>query len=793
MLNVSSLYIKHQENLLTVYRAVIDTSKEVTAIYVTIKCSIWAKNDNGDEVIHAQAFDLVIETEAGTPHNLGRFLVSGTKQQQFFRTLKIANLPLGAYKIRLTPIRASSLTTNIHTLSENNVVSTISTGVTIGGNAISVLAELGASTPPATATSWMSFDGKPQHSDQSGPSLQVSHINEIVVPLAPPTYPGYTVAQSRIRASDRIQNAAAESWSIPRGQIVRNHLFARTIAPQETDTGLLRVTESFATVDAIPRGAVVRILGKGSVVVTGNPNPLAPPIYIVAESRSIAISTGLNSSVVAISAVDYDWAVPYMAISHPSIPSDAVIIAKLGFNQVLLGDQWGRKRVATAAGTGVTATLNPMPASEPGDDLIIYTWDSSNYFPDLFVDRLINPVSGLGNSVNGDYFIHYNSIVRSRKFCVEKQYFYDGVIADGSFEDWATSAAPSSLLYPTMLDGKYALLPQQDARPSFLFTDSNTIEFKEHDVPYQQTKTSVVLVKYQTNLGRERQVRISTAGVVAGTEAEVTRTIDTKGVTREQQATEIGCVALKSLRLQNRACDIKTDVASGLYTKQGDIVRSQHVQIEYCDENSGFLIEVEPPTNQREAVIKTIPITLFSSGYIDLAEPHHLLRLGANSLLPSDSIEISGVHPAVDGIYSNSDGVATIRILSDTRIYIVCSTVSATANGTVKIIRTQFDQVATLSEEPSVTANTRATIGHRSSRFLDTDRTVTALGGGRYRINGLETPLEPGDNYAMGESSTFDRVWRITSIKPDVLSNTVQLTGILWTPDVLSPSGLVVS
>ena len=184
---------------------------------------------------------------------------------------------------------------------------------------------------------------------------------------------------------------------------------------------------------------------------------------------------------------------------------------------------------------------------------------------------------------------------------------------------------------------------------------------------------------------------------------------------------------------------------------------------------------------------------LFSSVSIGLAEPHHLLRLGDNSLLPSDSIEISGVHPAVDGIYSNSDGVATIRILSDTRIYIVCSTVSATANGTVKVIRTQFDQVATLSEEPSVTANTRATIGHRSSRFLDTDRTVTALGGGRYRINGLETPLEPGDNYAMGESSTFNRVWRITSIKPDVLSNTVQLTGILWTPDVLSPSGLVVS
>jgi hypothetical protein len=784
-------FIKSSATFLTIYRAVIATSKAVTSVDITIKASVWAKNGDGNEAIHAQAFELAIETEAGTSYTLHRFLVASSKQQQFFRTITITNLPKARYKIRLTPIPASAITANISTLNENSVVSTITTSAVIAGQAINLLTELGASATPATAASWMSFDGKPQHSDQSGPSLQVAHLNEIVDPITPPRYPSYTVVSSKITASDRIQNAATESWLVAKGQIVRNHMFSRYVVATEAETGLLQMSESFTMVGGLPRGAILRILGKGAVVVTEEPNPLAPPIFVTAQSRQSSISTTINSSIITLPAADYAWATLYMGIAHPSIPSDAVVIEKLAGNQLLLGDEWGRMKVATATGTA-TGTLNPMPASEPGDSLIGYTMDSSNYFPDLFVDRLINPVTGLGNSVNGDYFIDYNSIVDSRDFCVKNSFFYDGVIAEGSFEEWATASAPSSLLYPTLIEGKYALLPQVDSKPVFLFTDSNTSEFREHDLPYQQTKTSVVLVRYQDNLGRERQVRISTEGVANGSETEITRTIETKGVTAVAQAIRIGQVALKSLRLQTRACDIKSDVATGLYARQGHIVRSQHVQIEYCDENSGFVMAAQPPTNYRDLVIKTIPIVLFSSGYIDLAEPHELRRLGVESMLPSDSVEISGVSAAVDGIYGNTDGVAAIRIMSRTRLFVVCSGTGISATtGTIKVIRKHHDQMVKLSGAPATTANTRITIGHGGNGLIDTDRTIIAQGNGLYKIVGLQAPAKEGDNYAAGESQTFDRVWRITSVKPDVATNSVQMSGVLWDKEILSTAGLV--
>jgi hypothetical protein len=794
--------IKSRETFLTIYRAVIATSKEVTALELTLKISMWAKTANGDELIHAQAFDLAIEDAAGQLYPAGRFLVSGSKQQQFFRGLRIGNLPRGMYKIRLTPIPAAAITAPIATLSENSTVTNLPSPGAIGGQAITLAAELGANAPVATAVSWMSFENKPQHADQAGPSIQVSHLNEIVDAPVPPAYPGYTIARTEIIASDRIQNAAAESWMIEQGQIVRCHLFARTLASIEAVPNtkvesnllsLLQVSESFASVGGMPVGAILRILGKGSVVITHPPDPLSPPFFITTEARPSEITTTEGSGVVTLPSADHLWVLPYMHIAHPSIPADAVVLAKLPGNQVLLGDEWGRKRVATATGQSSPAILNPLPKATGHEDIIIYQWGSSSYFPDLFVDRLINPISGLGNSVNADYFIDYKSIVDSRKFCIENKFFYDGVIAEGSFEEWAVATAPASLLYPTLIEGKYALLPQRDASPSYLFTDANSIEFRESDTPYSTSKASVVLVKYQNNLGRERQVRISTQAASSGEEEENVRTIDAQGVTSRDQAIKIGQVALKSLRLQTKSCEIKTDVASGLYTRQGDIVRSQHVQIQYCNESSGFALAALAPTDEREAVIRTIPILMFSSGYIDLASPHEMRRLGINSILPSDQIEISGIDAAIDGIYGNTSESISLRILSDTRLFITSSPGISSASGTLKIIRRQFDQVVSLSERPVITPATRITIGHRAGHTIDADRQIQDLGDGQYKITGLDAEIKAGDNYATGEASSFERVWRITSIKPDVASNSVGLTGILWDPAVLSPEGLVVS
>jgi hypothetical protein len=777
------------------YRSAVSTSKPVTAIDVTINASVWARDQNGNLTTHAQAFEISINPGTGAVV-LGQFLLVSAIESGLARTISVTNLPRANYTILLRPLSSAEITAPIRTLAEDSTIATIATGVTIGGNAISLRCEVGETLAAATAQGYMSVFGKNQLSSDSGPTIQVSHLNEIVNPVNTPTYPGYTVTRTRYLASDRIQSAPSESHDIPQGQIVRQYLCSGAVIAGGSATQLW-VSGYSLRPGLITVGCIIQVVGFGRWVVTSIVTSSLGYYVLQTATFSGTTTTTAGSPIITTTTGAYNGALENMPITGTNIPAGAFVLKKLGSNQILMGDEWGRRINATATGTpavSFNATLNKTVGAE----VVVYSLGSSNYFPDLYVDRLINPVSGMGNYIDQNFFIDYPSIVESRDFCVRNNYFFDGVISTGSFEEWAIATSPSSLLFCTQINGKYGLIPQEDApaRSAFLFNDSNTISYTENSVPWHQSLTNTVLAKYQNNLGREKQLRIQTTAASTGTEPEITQTISCQGVTRQAQAEKVGQVALKSLRLQNRACQIETDVASGLYTRQGKIIRTQHTAIEYTGEDTGFILSAAALTNATLTTLATIPIVstvVFGTNtQINLASKHGL-KVTSNIANTTDTVEVAGCDVALNASYAGGN----LRVIDDFTIWINNSVTpggagaNTTALGNVLIKRTLYDQNVTFSEPVIVTGSSRVTVAHRDTRLLEADELITLVSGTTYRISGVEEAIAVGDYFAIGQQTTFYRTWRVTSIQPDVKSNKVTLTAVIWTPDILTTAGLV--
>jgi hypothetical protein len=781
-------FVKDSAQLATLYKAAIVTSKAVTSVDITIKASIWSINVNGEEAPHAQAFELWVEANS-TSYSMGKFILVSAKQSPLLRTITIVNLPKAIYKIRVEPLAQDQIATSIRSLEEDSTISTVATGATIGGQAISIKTELGPLVSVANAQLWMDFAGKPQHGDQQGPSIQISHLNEMVDVAVAPSYPMHTIVRTEIIASDRIQSAPAESHFISQGQIIRNHLWAgKTI---NTGAANLIYGDTYISGEApYPVGAIARILGKGmAVVTTASVHALFQ--YVTCERYSVTgVLTTATSSVITVPAANYPSILQWMPITGAGIPAGAVVIEKLGSNQLLIGDEWGREIDATTTGS-ITAVFNEYLPKAGGDRLVVYTMGSSNYFPDLYVDRLINPVTALGEYINGDYFIDYESIVAARLFCIKNNFFYDGVFAQGRFQEWAIATASSSLLFCTELDGRYALIPQEKGVPTYLFNASNTISYTEGGVPWEQQLTNMIAVKYQDNLGREKEVTIATTGLLSSGETEISKGVATQGVTSRDQAIKVGQVALKSIRTQVRTCQLKTDVAQGLYTRQGDIVRTQHAEIEYgSGESSGFVSAVFAVTNPRPLTTATNTVISAVDVYtLKLSGGHGMKEFVGSPNLPAanSSILVSGT-ASHNGNYSYSN----IRLLGADRIYLAGVVTLNMIGATIATQKVFYNQQIQASEPISVSANSRVTIVHRTSRLVEADKTIVDLGNGLYQVIAIEEAIKFGDAFVLGTEVESFRTWRLTSISPDIDKNEVTLTGVQWDNSILDPAGTVV-
>jgi hypothetical protein len=223
---VSQLVLSPSSSLKASYRAASTTSKAVTNIDVILNAAIWARDASGNITAHAQAFRIGVAPVGGAVSWLKEFIIISKSEGNNYRSIEIAGLPKAIYTVRIEPISDTELTADILSIEDQQVRTTISTTANIGGQPQTVIAEVGRTVPVSEARSLLSFTGKPQTSSDSGPSMQITHLNEIVSAPAPPIYNGFTIGYAKAIASDRIQSAPAYSWDIPQGSLCRNFLAA---------------------------------------------------------------------------------------------------------------------------------------------------------------------------------------------------------------------------------------------------------------------------------------------------------------------------------------------------------------------------------------------------------------------------------------------------------------------------------------------------------------------------------------------------------------------------------------
>lgn len=235
----------------------------------------------------------------------------------------------------------------------------------------------------------------------------------------------------------------------------------------------------------------------------------------------------------------------------------------------------------------------------PQDRYLVYTLDSSNYFPDIFVDTFINKEGGLGNIIDGDQYVDYPSIVNSRRFCVENDLFWDGVIGTATpWSRWVTDQAPTSLLFPVRLDGRYGLIPEEASTPVAIFNESNILKgtYQEDSLPWQELALNKLTLTYlDGSLGRftPKAILIMTDEAYNGSEAIVEQSLQLESVRNRLQAIKIGSLLMKTKRSQNKAIKFRT-ATQALFLQPGEIIIVQHKHTEYEYHVSGFVTEIQP-------------------------------------------------------------------------------------------------------------------------------------------------------------------------------------------------------
>jgi Putative phage tail protein len=758
------------------YTSLFSTTKAVNKIELVVLANLDARDKDGNLQPFGVAFKLEMNDANGW-QTIGESIIVARSASQLYRSITVANLPKKIYQIRITPLIPIEIANPLNSIGESGNVQNFTSSADFGSGSVIWSFDVGTVYSPADAAQITDVNqrGKVRTSADQGAPAKITHVNEIVSSSTPPTYPGFTIIHTKIQASDRIQSDPQILHDVRKGRPCRNYL-AAGIATSTSGVDNVDDVGAHFIDDGVAIGCTVRVLEQGwqRVVTALTQNSLTCSQY------TISVAQGTKSHFLTLSGINSSLLVG-MPISGVGIPPKAFIEKISGVN-LTIGDGWGRLMPCAVVGS-IPAIANGNLSIANGNRYVVWSIDSSNYLPDVALDRLLNTSDGLGGVVDQDWFVHYPSFVRSRKFCVLNKYFFDGVVNSGGWEQWLTETAASSLLFPTKIDGQYALIPEQNERVKGIFNAANLIDYSEPYTEWQNQATNTVYVKYADKRGRAQQKRIQTIAASNGSEVEISKTIDLKGVTNPAQAIDVGCVTLKSLRAQNRVCKFSTDFAN-LTCMQGDIIRTQHATIEYENEKSGWVMATQPLTNPRVEIggaIAKIAKTLPAGGATTLIycdRPH--------GLVDGNIVVITG-HSA-----SGLNSTQAVDVYDDCRFAIPIGYQAGTG-GNVAKQRTVFDQRVKLSESLTIDLNSRISIGHKLSTKCELDLQLIINIDETITIVGLEQSTEIGDLFMVGAQSILDRTWRIASLKPMMMDNKAEIVGLVWDADILSKSGLIIS
>jgi hypothetical protein len=237
---------------------------------------------------------------------------------------------------------------------------------------------------------------------------------------------------------------------------------------------------------------------------------------------------------------------------------------------------------------------------EAEDRYLLYTVQASSYFPDVFCDLLTAKVGGVGNYIDPDEMIDYDSIVASRKFCVERDFYYDEALTEKtSWAQWASKNAVASLLYPARISGKLGLKPESATEPpTAIFNDSNIIRdsFSESYVPwYDQDVNRLTMTYLDGRYKRFDAVSFTVMSDLAYLNEDTLITeesLDLPSITHEKQALQVAGLYMKSRVLQFRNISFTTS-PHGLFVNPGDLIIVQSKSTEYDYEVNGYVYRAD--------------------------------------------------------------------------------------------------------------------------------------------------------------------------------------------------------
>jgi hypothetical protein len=310
-------------------------------------------------------------------------------------------------------------------------------------------------------------------------------------------------------------------------------------------------------------------------------------------------------------------------------------------NEIVNGTTKVRNLDTKLEGT-VTSISNNRPVTtisfSPKDRFIIYNYEASNYFPDIYVDWLINPEGGLGAVIDGDNDIDYDSIVKARRFVKENEFYWDGVLSEvENFSAKVTKDASLSLLYPFSPNGLFGLTTEDEDRlPIAVFNASNILKdsFEESVLPWQESQINQVVVVFTDGTDNQKPL----TAVVARTDALVAKqvklnsiTIEAPSISNPEQAKKVAGVTLNSKRYQDKIVKFKT-ATQGLFLAPGEAILVQHTATEYDYDISGYVTEVggyDITTQTQRILLSRQPSNLITSDYkatIQLQETNTVLE-----------------------------------------------------------------------------------------------------------------------------------------------------------------------
>lgn len=272
------LTLASNSQIFSLYKTTYETSKKVNEIHVNMTLSLWAVDEDNNDIKHAILFDVYLTNiTTGVKNVVQRLYTSNNGKTQIRRYFKLKNLSYHKYRIELEPLTIDDGVRTAVKMGDVGQIRNINSGVFFDSQEVIVEVEQKPNHVqdiPSTNQHIGYPDTKKQVSSNNGAPCQITTINEIVYPTQHgynnvSGYPGQVITSVIANSSNRIGSNPRFSWLITKGRSMRAIIKAGIAGVGSTDGQLVDATADFNTEVVVSFSIVRNLSRKIESVVTG--------------------------------------------------------------------------------------------------------------------------------------------------------------------------------------------------------------------------------------------------------------------------------------------------------------------------------------------------------------------------------------------------------------------------------------------------------------------------------------------------------------------------------------------